>query len=385
MAATCDPPSSASSADSIHIAFGYRSAGFLAIARSITGCTSRAIERSGRTAASDGTGSETCASMTPSGVSATYGGRPASSSKQDHTRRVDVRPRVHAFRLGLLGRHVRGCSEDDPDARQVLGRARRVRALEELRRPEVEKPDVIGVIGQRLQEDVGGLQVAVSDHLAVGEGQPAQRLADDVESARRRHGPFVDQIRQRLPLQQLHHQVRHIAVDPKVGDRDDVGVRQRREHPRLALETATPLGRLGRALLQHLDRHQPIELHLPALVDHTDAADAQPRQHFIASVQGPTDERIRYGRRWEQVYAHEPSLYIPDHRRGICRGPSGLGRELYESEARLRRFTVCRNLLLRAPWGRVGMADTRSIPRRQHGSGWGSVGNASTTSGLRSI
>ena len=53
-----------------------------------------------------------------------------------------------------------------------------------LRHPEVEKPDVIGVIGQCLQEDVGGLQIAVSDPLAVGLGQPAQRLADDVESAR---------------------------------------------------------------------------------------------------------------------------------------------------------------------------------------------------------
>jgi hypothetical protein len=105
--------------------------------------------------------------------------------KQDRTRRVDVRPRVHAFRLGLLGGHVRGRSEDDPGARQVLSQARRARALEELRRSEVEKPDVIGVLGQRLQEDVGGLQVAVSDPQAVGEGQPAQRLADDVESARR--------------------------------------------------------------------------------------------------------------------------------------------------------------------------------------------------------
>src|SRR6185312_10109947 len=95
-------------------------------------------------------------------------------------------------------------------------------------------------------------------------------------------------------------------------DRDDVGVRQRREHPRLALETATPLGRRGRVLLQHLDRHQPIELHVPAPVDDTDAAGAQPRQHLIASVEGPTDEGIGYGLRGEQVYTHKLSLYIPD-------------------------------------------------------------------------
>jgi hypothetical protein len=241
--------------------------------------------------------------------------------EQDHPRRVDVRPRVHAFRLGLLGGHVRGRSEDDPDERRILGRARRARALEELRHPKVENPDVIGLAGQRLQEDVRGREIAVNDPLAVGEVQPAQRLADDVERAPRRHGPFVDQIRQRLPLEELHHQVRHTAVDPKVGDRDDVGVRRRRERPRLALETATPLGRRGRALLQHLDRHQPIELDVPALVDHADAADAQARQHLIASAQGPTDERISYGLRWEQVYPHKLSLYIPG---GPRRHPSAV-------------------------------------------------------------
>jgi hypothetical protein len=148
------------------------------------------------------------------------------------------------------------------------------------------------------------------------------RLADDIERARRRNRPFVDQIRERFPLQQLHHQVRRIAVDPEVSDRHDVGVRQRRERPRLALETATPLGRRGRALLQHLDRHRPIELQLPALVDHADAAGAQPRQHFVASIQGPAYERISYRGRWEKLYSHELSLYIAEpparnRRRGI--------------------------------------------------------------------
>src|SRR5262249_40859784 len=115
-------------------------------------------------------------------------------------------------------------------------------------------------------------------------------------------------------LQELHHQVGDtgVTVDPRVRDGDDVRVRQRRESARLALESAAPLGRRGRALLQHLDRHQPIELHLPALIDHTDPAGAQPRQHVIASVQGPPDERIRYGCRREQVYAHRLSLYIAE-------------------------------------------------------------------------
>ena len=73
---------------------------------------------------------------------------------------------------------------------------------------------------------------------------------------------------------------------------------------------------------------------MPALVDDTDAADAQLRQHLIASVQGPTDERIRYGRRWEQLYAHNASLYIPEP----PRNPSAI--LVTPTEARLKCWPI---------------------------------------------
>jgi hypothetical protein len=48
---------------------------------------------------------------------------------------------------------------------------------------------VIGLVWQRLKEHVRGFQIAVDDALAVGEGEPAQNLALDVERPRRRQGP----------------------------------------------------------------------------------------------------------------------------------------------------------------------------------------------------
>ena len=136
----------------------------------------------------------------------------------------------------------------------------RARPLEELRHSEVQQPHVIGLVRQLLQEHVGGFQIAVDDPLAVREGQPAQRLAGDVQRPPQRQRPFLDQLRQRLALQQLHHQKRHAAVDSGIGHRDDVGVGQRRQRLRLPLETPAPLRDGGRVLVQHLDRHEPAEL-----------------------------------------------------------------------------------------------------------------------------
>ena len=40
------------------------------------------------------------------------------------------------------------------------------------------------------------------------------------------------------------------------------------------------------------------------------APHTQPRQHVVTSDEGPTDERIRYGRRRKRVYPHRSSIYI---------------------------------------------------------------------------
>ena len=167
---------------------------------------------------------------------------------------------------------------------------------------------MIGLVGQLLQEDIGRFQIAVDDPLAVREGQPAQRLPDDVQRPPERQRALLDQVPQRLALQELHHQKGHAAVDPEVGHRNDVGVRQRRQRLGLALEPPPPLRDAGRVLVQHLDRHEPPEVRLPPPVHDPHAAFAEAPQHLVAPVQRPSDERIGLGIGLGQIYAHLAAL-----------------------------------------------------------------------------
>ena len=167
---------------------------------------------------------------------------------------------------------------------------------------------MIGLVRQLLQEDVGGLQIAVNDPLAVSEGQPAQQLARDVQRPPERQRSFLEQVRQRLALEQLHHQKRHAVVDSGIRHRNDVRVGQRRQRPRLPLETPAPLRDGGRILVQHLDRHLPAEVDLPRAVHDPHAAFAEAAQHLVTTVQLPPDERIGLWVGIEQIYDHSSRL-----------------------------------------------------------------------------
>ena len=182
------------------------------------------------------------------------------------------------------------------------------RGLDKLRHSEVQKPHVVGMLRQRLEEHVAGLQIAVDDSLDVREGEHAQRLAGDVQRSPERQPSFLDQSLQRLALQQLHHQEQHAVVDSEVRDRNDVGMGQRGQRDRLPLETAAPLRAGGRVLVEHLDRNKSAEVGLPTPVDNARAALAEALQHLVASVQLPPDERIGG---IERISDHEPRLYIP--------------------------------------------------------------------------
>ena len=232
--------------------------------------------------------------------------RPPSGEKleEQDAGRVHIAPRIHGPGLHLLGGHISRRSEHDPGARQVLGHGARARALEKLRHAEVEQPHVIRLVRQLLQEHVGGFQIAVDDPLAVREGQPAQRLPDDVQRPPERQRSFLEQRPQRLALQELHHQKRHAAVDSEIGHRNDVGMGQRRQRLGLPLETAAPLRDAGRILVEHLDRHEPPEVRLSPPVDDPHAAFAEAPEHLVASVQRPSNERIGLWIGLGQIDAH---------------------------------------------------------------------------------
>ncbi len=187
--------------------------------------------------------------------------------EQQDARGIHIGPRIHGRALRLFRRDIGGRSKRDADTRQRITRAR---PFEELHHSEVEESHVIFVVRQRLQEHVGGFQIAMDDSSVVSEGKTAQRLGDDVERLPERQWPFCNEIRERSALQELHHQIRNAAVDARVRHRNDVGVGKRRQRPGLTIEPLAPFRDGGRLLMQHLDRYEPVELRLPAPVDDPD-------------------------------------------------------------------------------------------------------------------
>ena len=146
----------------------------------------------------------------------------------------------------LLGRHVTdraetdpgplwsvsvGCRESPTGCRALAGQA------------EVEDLDA-AVAGQ---EDVLGLQVAVDDAFLVRGGQAEGDLAGDLDGACGRKRAVVEPLAQRLALEQLGDGVSEAVDGAEVVDGQDVGVGERGDRLRLALEAGERRRVLGDA------------------------------------------------------------------------------------------------------------------------------------------
>jgi len=131
----------------------------------------------------------------------------------------------------------------------------------------------------------------VDDALLVSGGEALRDLDRDVHRLADRQRAAGQALAQRLPFQQLGDQVRLAVVGPDVVQREDAGVVQRRDRPRLLLEASQSL-RVGDELRrQHLDRHLAPEprvagaVHLahPARTDRGEdlvGAEARARLHW---------------------------------------------------------------------------------------------------------
>ena len=106
----------------------------------------------------------------------------------------------------------------------------------------------------------------------MGEGQPAQRLADDARARAGRHGPFVNAIGQRLPLQQLQRRVRRVASGMRKsvsGKMLGCGGSERRPRPsRSKWRRATRRHRYSSAATP-FNHNRQLELAASSLVDGT--------------------------------------------------------------------------------------------------------------------
>lgn len=120
--------------------------------------------------------------------------------------------------------------------------------------PHVENLDrPLGV-----DQQVRRLDVAMNDTLLVSELQPARRLNDAPDSMFGRQGPvLLDELRQVVPLNELHDQeVRAVGFVGIVGG-DDIGMFELRRRLHLALKPLHGIGRFHGCRRHHLQRHHP--------------------------------------------------------------------------------------------------------------------------------
>jgi len=88
---------------------------------------------------------------------------------------------------------------------------------------------------------------------------------------------------QRLALDQLHDQEGRASavVTFEAEQRRHVGVVERREHPRLALEPSQPVGICRDPLEQQFDRHVAAEVHIPGTPDLAHSACTEAVEDFV--------------------------------------------------------------------------------------------------------
>ncbi len=187
---------------------------------------------------------------------------------------------VQLLPLGLLRAHVDGGADPGPGD----GEAGQDPAGGDAKVHEAHPPGVHAVFPQSPLEDhdVARLDVPVDDALGVdvleGVGHPGQDGGGllDVEP------PFLNELVQTLPLQELHgdevHPV-HLAV---VVDLDDVGVVHLGQDLGLPVEAAHEAGIAQEALLGHLQGHQAARLLVLSLVDRGHPPHAHLLQDLVA-------------------------------------------------------------------------------------------------------
>ena len=126
--------------------------------------------------------------------------------------------------------------------------------------------------------------------LSCAAARPSATRAACSAALRTPNGPWRSRDAHRLALEQLRHDVEPVALLAGVVDRDDVGVRERRDRLRLGLEAGERVGVVDEVLGQHLDRHVALEAGVARAVHLAHAAGAERRQDLVRAETGPGRE-----------------------------------------------------------------------------------------------
>ena len=115
----------------------------------------------------------------------------------------------------------------------------------------------------------------MGDLLVVRGGETARDVSGDIHRFADGQGSIGDPLAQGLALEQLHHRVGMAVALPDVEDRQDVGVRQRRNRVRFALEARQRLRISGDGRRNNLDRDVAIQPPVARAIDLAHAARAE--------------------------------------------------------------------------------------------------------------
>ncbi len=226
----------------------------------------------------------------------------------DCAERIEIASSVDRLAVGLLGTHV---SRRTDDRARVAGAWTAVDA----RDAEVGHDRAAGVT---LEENVVGLDVAVDDCVSVSvRERPRDLLREanrvrDVERATAR-----DASRQRLAVDESHHEERELGVLFDRVNRHDVRVGQPCRRPRLANETRAILGVERQGRWQELDGDRPLERDVPREKHDAHAAAAELADDGVPSGDHTLqcDQfRRRSGvgvRQWRRCHIERPTDVAP--------------------------------------------------------------------------
>ncbi len=149
--------------------------------------------------------------------------------------------------LGGLGRDIRGRADELMGAGQARG-------VGEAGDAEVGEHRV-HLAAVLLEQDVGGLQVAVDDAVGVAGGQRVGDLRGEQGCGDRGEGTVLAQVAVQVgAVDQVHDQGQQLTLDDQVTDPDDVRVGQAEQDGPLPEEPHDDVGVAGQLLLEDLDR-----------------------------------------------------------------------------------------------------------------------------------
>ena len=115
----------------------------------------------------------------------------------------------------------------------------------------------------------------------------------DRDDGVRRHGTaLAQQFAQAAALDEFHHEKRRAVVDALVVDRDETGMLQARDSPRLELEAAHELWVARVASIHHLDRDVATQPQIGAQIDRRHSAARDGRVEAVAVLEDRTEQGV---------------------------------------------------------------------------------------------